>query len=278
LKNAIGLTVLTSGNLLALLMNDKTHETLYLLSIVIWRVASQPLNVRREARIRLLEIARDVATRRADFNDSCNLPYHAGFGERTFFWCKEDIEKLLVSLVVVGVIATLSIPRITIGQTGTMDLAHRSGVTRLQMRENNHDSKIIRELRKSVLSMHITETWRLVPRWNRLQNFAWVHDGMLGQFELQTLDNWFFQLIALGNSLLTVTALPSTHPMRALAFLAFGRCPADFVTLLGLVKDGQRPPTLAYLGGTSIMGEIKAIAKSGWQRFSWTVAHQDRSR
>jgi hypothetical protein len=114
LKDAIALRVFTLENVVTLLMNNKLQEALYFLPIVLWRVANQALNVTREARVKLLGTAFDVTRRCATLYDGCGLSHGTHFGEETFFWRCEDIDKMLVSLAVLGYLLTLPIPRIAI--------------------------------------------------------------------------------------------------------------------------------------------------------------------
>jgi hypothetical protein len=109
LKDAIALRVFTLENLITFLVHARLHEALYFLAVVLWRVANQAVNVTRQARIHLLGVAFEVAMQCAAFYDVCGLPHTCGFNETTFFWRREDIDKMLVSLVVVGVIPTVTI-------------------------------------------------------------------------------------------------------------------------------------------------------------------------
>jgi hypothetical protein len=87
-------------------------------------LANQALKITREARLGLLEAVCDSARRCAHWYDGCGLPRNCGVGEFTFFWRREDIGKLLVSLDAMGFILSIPIPRIAINRVGTIDLEH----------------------------------------------------------------------------------------------------------------------------------------------------------
>jgi hypothetical protein len=60
LKDAITLQIFIRENLVTLLMHGKIQGALYFLPVILWRIANQVLNVTREARLQLLNIAFDA--------------------------------------------------------------------------------------------------------------------------------------------------------------------------------------------------------------------------
>jgi hypothetical protein len=60
---------------------------------------------------------------------------------------------LIVSLVVMGYMLKLLIPRIAINRVGTMELEHLFGVTRVVERGNNHGQRIKRWLHSDLKPM-----------------------------------------------------------------------------------------------------------------------------
>jgi hypothetical protein len=130
LKDDVALQVFMLEDLVILLANGNLYEALCFLPIVLRRVANQALNITREGRIRVFGIAFEVGRKCADAYEHCSVPHRCSFGKMTFFYRIEDIRKLLCSLVVIGVILSLPLPRIAINRFGTIDPEHLFGVAK----------------------------------------------------------------------------------------------------------------------------------------------------
>jgi hypothetical protein len=159
LKDAVALRVFTLENLFTLITHNLIHEALYFLPIVFWRVANQAMNITRDARISLLDVSFEAARKCAEWSEHSGLPPTGPFGARVFFWRTEDIRKLMVSLIVMGVVLSLPISRIAINRIGTIDLEHLFGVTRQGTHSDNRHAKIMRRLVKANLVGQIAGNW-----------------------------------------------------------------------------------------------------------------------
>jgi hypothetical protein len=73
LKDAIAFRVFTFENFVTLLASNHLHAALYFMPIVLWRLAIQGLNITRDTRFRLLNVAFDVVRRSAEFCDGADL-------------------------------------------------------------------------------------------------------------------------------------------------------------------------------------------------------------
>jgi hypothetical protein len=276
-KDAIALRVFTLENLVTLLTKNQLQEALYFLPIVLWHVANQALNVTRDARIKLLGTAFDVTRRCAVLYDECGLTHSLHFGEATFFWRRDDIDKMLVSLAVLGHILTLPIPRIALNRIGTMDLEHLFGFTRVAERGNNQHQRIIRRLVKSSFIARIAEHWGLATRRKRQHNASAVYDGMLAGDEFLDLNDMFDGYNP-AEVMFEVLGWTGAVPDLINEHAGWKRCQEDFARaeprLLGRIKDGQKLPALTWLSGTAIVARFEAISKiTGHTKLYWPVAH-----
>jgi hypothetical protein len=113
------------------------------------------------------------------------------FGEQTFFWRREDIHKMPVSIVVMGFILTFPSPRIAINRIGTMDLEHLFGLTRVANRGDNDAHRIVRRLAKSSMIMRMAEHSGLTLGRKRHRNISGVYDGLLPGKEFLDLHQLF---------------------------------------------------------------------------------------
>jgi hypothetical protein len=164
LKDAVALPVFRLENLVTLLANGNLHKALYFLSIVLWQVVNQALNITREGRIRFLGIVFEVGRKCAETDEHCGLSHRCTLGETAFFYGIKDIQKLLCFPVVIGVILNLPLPRIAINRIGTIDLEHLFGATRHVTHGNNHSNKSMHCLVKTNIATQFRQKWRLVLR------------------------------------------------------------------------------------------------------------------
>jgi hypothetical protein len=95
------------------------------------------------------------------------LSHNCGFEEETFFLRKENIEKFMVCLLVMGHILSPPIPRIAMGRIGTVDLERLFGVTRHRIHGNNRAEKISSHLVKADFVTQPPEKWGMAMRRKR---------------------------------------------------------------------------------------------------------------
>jgi hypothetical protein len=129
LKDAVALSVFTVQNLVILLETSNLHTALYCVPIVLWRVANQSVNIKREARFQLLGAAFAVVRIFDDLYERCGSVGQSSVGELRFFYRQEDIQIMLVSLAVVGFILPKPLTEINLWRIGTCSLEHLFGVT-----------------------------------------------------------------------------------------------------------------------------------------------------
>jgi hypothetical protein len=255
------------------LANNKLQEALYFLPIVLWRVANQALNVTREARVKLLGSAFDVTQRCAALYDGCDWSHSAHFGEKAFFWRRDDIDKILASLAVMGHIVTLRIPRIAINRIGTVDFEHLFGVTRVAERGNNHGQRIMRRLVKSNFLARIAEHWGLTLKRRRQRNSSGVYDGTLTDDEFLGLNDLFAGYNP-AEVILQIVPWIGAVPDPSDAHPGFRTCHQDLAILLGRIRVGQKLSAVTCLGGTAIVARFQAINKiAGHTKLDWTGTH-----
>jgi hypothetical protein len=82
-------------------------------------------------------------------------------GEVAFLYRKDDLMKLMVSIVTLGAALRLDLPKINLAHTGTSPLEHLFGVMRLAAHGDNHALKLLRQIVKAGLVQEITRFYEL---------------------------------------------------------------------------------------------------------------------
>jgi hypothetical protein len=260
LKDSLALRVFTLENLAKLVGSNSTIAAIYFLPVVLWRLANQAVNITRDGRLHLLDIAFQAARRCNSALQLCKLPKTGGKNEKLFLYRQVDLQRLLSSLVVIGVILTLPMPRINLARIGTSGLEHLFGVTRLGTRGNNGAIRIQRQMARATLVKWIGEENGLQIGKARKRNLAGTIDDLTreGLIPIPLLDTFegisvvvsFIQNVLAGPT----AGFPSfEYPGRLILgnWLSF---------LMRDVKDGQNNTDHeTRLAGVNIFRRITAL-------------------
>jgi hypothetical protein len=157
LKDAIAMRVFTIENLTLLLQHEEINAALYFLPIVCWRVVNQAINMRRDDRLTLLNVAFDLVRSCLSHLQDSGMKQQGAVGEPLYLFRKVDLQKMMSSFVVIGFILQLPMEKINLGRIGTSGLEHLFGVTRLATRGNNHADSLRRQMAKSIMVKWIAE-------------------------------------------------------------------------------------------------------------------------
>jgi hypothetical protein len=133
-------------NLVTLLATNNLQAALYFMPTVLWRLAIEALNITRETRFWLLNIAFDVVRRCAIFCNGADLIEQGAPDTTVGFYRGDDIEKSLGSLLVLGSILRLPIKRIALNRVSSNGLEDLFGTTRDESRRDNHAQKLIHRM------------------------------------------------------------------------------------------------------------------------------------
>jgi hypothetical protein len=274
LKDAIALQVFTFENLVVLLATSHLQAALYFMPICLWRLAIQALNVTREMRFRLLNIAFDVARRAADLHEGTDGVAETGpVGSTVGFYREHDIEKLTGSLMTLGSIFKLPIDRIALNRAASIGLEHLFGTTRDESKGDNHQEKLLHRMVVGNLTMQLVERHGMIIHRKRHRNIGGTTDDRTKRDGLLDWYDWMggCDIADLLIGLLVESPVPGGPMTQPLFWLV-----SQFAWLGEQVHDGQRHRSVTVLGGHSIMPRIQAIETLGGGKFYWTRHRLER--
>jgi hypothetical protein len=260
LKDALAMNVFTLRNLNSLLHQGHLNAALYFLPIVLWRVANQALNITRESRIRLLASAFDVVR-------LCDAQLHSsGLSEQgrcdsqsvIFLYRQIDMNKLITSLVVLGLILMLPIDRISLSRIGTSALEHLFGVTRLGTNGCDSADRIRRLLARSFVVKTKAEERGITLGGNTKKNLAGTVDDVTKEGLLSIPDLRMPDLDRTVGAEMCSFFLRPKSLERVKFALSIGI--QKFTELAQTVIDGQKEMRDTALGGFSVLPRMTAVA------------------
>jgi hypothetical protein len=269
LKDSVALAVFTLKNLTILLFNEEYEAALYFLPAVCWRVAQQAINLSRNGRLKMLEIAFEcVRLHLSLFGRPDSPPQIAGIESPVFAYRKEDVSKLLCSLVSIGIGLSATYPPATVepavlkevGMTrlGTSGLEHLFGMTRLSTRGNNHPHVLIRKLVKNSMKQTYLENFGLGMTHTNGTNMAGtICDLARPDVEQVDCDNTVAVIRALLNTAFRrQEGVDGTEEDLAIIRSFAGEIARLNGALIDKMKDDENEQALS---GLSIMARIKTV-------------------
>jgi hypothetical protein len=263
LSDAVALRVFTIDHLTKLVEMGDILAAFYFFPVTLWRTFTHATNLTRAARIRLAEIAFDIARKIQQLGNEEPVSQQGSSDAKCFFKSGDHM-KLQTGLLAIGYLLSLDIPLTDIARFGTNCLEHAFGSVRRLVLGDNHAERILCKFAQGATIEEIYLSHDIDPRKKAHPNVGGVVvvDDAPGLDDLALFFEGYSVPDLLDRVLRKANAWTGSHE-EFLAELSqdleWKSLTEDLSALRDLVAGTQKAPNDTVLGGKGAFSKIMCV-------------------